>query len=118
MDIKLSYFAKLVFWVVFLLVSGTQAVTRPSEPGNAQEGSGKEHIGANKSKRELFCPADNPSNGLQTASQNPDLNVIDEKGCTALMRASENGEVRSVQMFLENGANPEVSLSGGVTALI
>jgi len=116
-DLKMSYLAKPVFCFVVLLVLANQGGRGP-ERVNAQKATGKERIDANEKKTELFCPADNASNGLQTASQNADLNGIDKNGCTLLMRASENGEAQIVQMLLENGADLEATLPGGVTALI
>ncbi len=115
----MCYFTRQNFFVVILLVFGIYTICESSQPADGQQArQTKEQMPANKHETELFCPAQNGSEDLQPPSLAVVPAAVDKNGCTALMRASENGQAQNVQMLLESGANPEAQLPAGLTSLI
>ncbi len=115
----MSYLTKCFLCIVAILLcympGKAQGGVRQSPPVSSQ--NSKDKI---ESKRELFCPLDNDVNGGVLAPDRKviDVDTVDKKGCTALMRGAENGEVQTVRTLLKQGASMEAKHPSGQTALI
>jgi ankyrin repeat protein len=115
----MSYLTKCLLCIVAIQLCNmsdkAQGGVTKSRPVSSQ--NSKDKI---ESKKELICPLDNDVNGgvLAPDSKVIDVDTVNKKGCTALMRGAENGEVQTVRTLLKQGATVEAKLPSGHTALI